>query len=81
MRAVVTGATGFVGRHVLKLLDRPNVLSRDADQARRDLAAFNPNAFSPLFKATAAQPDWSCYHSKPTVIPPKNQPNTRFTRW
>ena len=46
MRAVVTGATGFVGRHLLKLLDRPNVLSRDADQARRDLASFNANAFS-----------------------------------
>ncbi len=41
MRAVVTGATGFVGRHLLKRLDRPNVLSRDADQARRDLASFN----------------------------------------
>ena len=46
MRAVVTGATGFVGRHLLKRLDRPNVLSRDADQARRALAAFNINAFS-----------------------------------
>ena len=46
MRAVVTGATGFVGRHLLKRLDRPNVLSRDADQARRDLASFKVNAFS-----------------------------------
>jgi len=46
MRAVVTGATGFVGRHLLKLLDRPSVLSRDADQARRDVALFSANAFS-----------------------------------
>ena len=46
MRTVVTGATGFVGRHLLKRLDRPNVLSRDADRARRALAGFNPNAFS-----------------------------------
>jgi uncharacterized protein len=46
MRAVVTGATGFVGRNLLKRLDRPNVLSRDVDRARRALAAFNINAFS-----------------------------------
>ena len=35
MRALVTGATGFVGPRLLRLLDRPVVLSRDPDRARR----------------------------------------------
>jgi hypothetical protein len=34
MRALVTGATGFVGPRLLRLLDRPVVLSRDPDRAR-----------------------------------------------
>ena len=34
MKALVTGATGFVGPRLLRLLDRPVVLSRDADRAR-----------------------------------------------
>ena len=39
MRALVTGATGFVGRRLLGRLQQPVVLSRDAGRARRLLAA------------------------------------------
>ena len=34
MKALVTGATGFVGPRLLRLLDSPVVLSRDPDRAR-----------------------------------------------
>ncbi len=34
MRALVTGATGFIGRRLLSRLDRPVVLSRDPERAR-----------------------------------------------
>lgn len=37
MRALVTGATGFVGRRLLEQLDDVVVLSRDGDSARRKL--------------------------------------------
>lgn len=37
MRALVTGATGFVGRKLLERLERPVVLSRDAERAKRSL--------------------------------------------
>ncbi|HEY2827510.1 MAG TPA: TIGR01777 family oxidoreductase [Pirellulales bacterium] len=46
MRALVTGATGFIGPHLLKRLDHSVVLSRDADRARRSLAQFNVEAYS-----------------------------------
>ncbi|MFM1904132.1 MAG: hypothetical protein RLZZ440_2032 [Planctomycetota bacterium] len=39
MKALVTGGTGFVGRQLLGLLDRPIVLSRDPARAQRSLAA------------------------------------------
>jgi len=39
MRALVTGASGFVGRRLLGRLQRPVVLSRNASRARRLLAA------------------------------------------
>jgi len=45
MRALVTGATGFVGRHLLALLDRPVVLSRDAQRARENLCEFEVTAY------------------------------------
>ncbi|HEY2762386.1 MAG TPA: TIGR01777 family oxidoreductase [Pirellulales bacterium] len=41
MRALVTGATGFVGRRLLERLDRPIVLSRDANRARQSLAKYD----------------------------------------
>jgi len=34
MRALVTGATGFIGRRLVAKLEKPVVLSRDADRAR-----------------------------------------------
>jgi uncharacterized protein (TIGR01777 family) len=37
MKALVTGATGFVGPRLLRLLDRPVVVSRDPDRARRSV--------------------------------------------
>jgi hypothetical protein len=37
MRALVTGATGFVGSRLCRLLDRPVVLTRDPEKARRVL--------------------------------------------
>jgi uncharacterized protein (TIGR01777 family) len=45
MRALVTGATGFLGRRLLEKLDRPVVLSRNADQARTKLAAHKAEVF------------------------------------
>jgi uncharacterized protein (TIGR01777 family) len=35
MKALVTGGTGFVGKQLLNLLDRPTVLSRDVSRAQR----------------------------------------------
>lgn len=46
MKALVTGATGFVGRRLLEQLDQPIVLSRDASRAKRQLAEFDVTAFS-----------------------------------
>jgi len=37
MKALVTGATGFVGPRLLRLLDRPVALSRDPDRARQTI--------------------------------------------
>jgi uncharacterized protein (TIGR01777 family) len=44
MRALVTGATGFVGRRLLAKLDQPVVLSRDAAKAEKSLAKFGVRA-------------------------------------
>lgn len=46
MRALVTGATGFVGPHLLALLERPVVLSRNAERARQSLAKYDVTAYS-----------------------------------
>jgi uncharacterized protein len=44
MQALVTGATGFVGRRLLAKLDRPIVLSRNAEKAAKELEAFHARA-------------------------------------
>jgi uncharacterized protein (TIGR01777 family) len=47
MRALITGATGFVGKRLLHRLDEPAVvLSRNAAKAEKSLAAFNVKAFN-----------------------------------
>jgi uncharacterized protein len=46
MRALVTGATGFVGRRLLARLREPVVLSRDGAKAEHNLAPFGVKAFS-----------------------------------
>src|SRR5260221_10902958 len=40
MRALVTGATGFVGQRLLERLENPVVLSPDPDRAMQTLARF-----------------------------------------
>jgi uncharacterized protein (TIGR01777 family) len=45
MRVLVTGATGFVGKRLLTKLDRPVVLSRDPELAKKSLAKFQVQAF------------------------------------
>lgn len=44
MHALVTGATGFIGRSLLARLERPVVLSRDAGRAARELERFGVRA-------------------------------------
>src|SRR5437667_126722 len=58
MRALVTGATGFIGRHLLAKLERPVVLSRDVAKAEKRLekfgvrvAAWNPEEGPPTSAA------------------------------
>jgi uncharacterized protein (TIGR01777 family) len=44
MRALVTGATGFIGRRLLERLENPVVLSRAPDRAMKALAQFRVTA-------------------------------------
>jgi uncharacterized protein (TIGR01777 family) len=46
MKTLVTGATGFIGKHLLAQLDRPVVLSRDAAKAERELSSLSAQAFT-----------------------------------
>src|SRR5262245_61993816 len=45
MRALVTGATGFVGKRLLAKLQRPVVLSRDATKAAKELEKLGANVY------------------------------------
>lgn len=47
MRALVTGATGFVGRRLVSRLSQPVVLSRDANQAKAKLSVEEAHAWRP----------------------------------
>lgn len=46
MRALVTGATGFVGKRLVSKLDNPVVLSRNAAKAEKALSAYKVKAYS-----------------------------------
>jgi hypothetical protein len=48
MRALVTGATGFIGRRLLRHLDHPVVLSRNPDKAEGQLGDVQAVAWDPL---------------------------------
>jgi uncharacterized protein (TIGR01777 family) len=54
MRAVVTGATGFIGKYLLRRLERPVVLSRNVDQAKETLKEFDVTVFE--WNPTAGPP-------------------------
>src|SRR5690348_4355115 len=56
MRALVTGATGFIGRRLLGQLDHPVVLSREPDRAMRALGQFHITAaaWDPTLEPPAA---------------------------
>ena len=47
MRALVTGATGLIGKHLLGKLENPVVLSRNPDEARRRLGNIEAHAWNP----------------------------------
>lgn len=64
MRALVTGATGFVGRHLVAKLSRPVVLSRNAGQARAKLGDVEVYAWEP----TAGPPPVEAFSGVDTVF-------------
>ena len=47
MRALVTGATGLIGKHLLGSLENPVVLSRNPEEARRRLGKVEAYAWNP----------------------------------
>ena len=57
MKTLVTGATGFVGRRLLEELEDPVILSRQPDQAEKNLGvpafSWNPNSETPPTEAFA----------------------------
>src|SRR5438094_3685660 len=66
MRAIVTGATGFVGRRLLAKLDRPVVLSRNAEKAGKQLEKFNERTFS--WEPSSGPPPAAAFEGIDTVF-------------
>jgi uncharacterized protein (TIGR01777 family) len=56
MRALVTGATGFIGRRLMERLENPLVLSREPDRAMKALSQFRVTAagWDPMLGPPAA---------------------------
>ena len=48
MRTLVTGATGFIGRHLLRRLDKPVVLTRNPNRFDQSIAAAEVYAWEPM---------------------------------
>ncbi len=57
MKTLITGATGFVGRRLLEQIEDPVILSRQPDQAEKNLGipafSWNPNSETPPVEAFA----------------------------
>ena len=66
MRALVTGATGFVGKRLLARLERPVVLSRDATQAAKKLERFGANVYA--WDPEGGSPPTDAFEGVDTVI-------------
>lgn len=66
MRALVTGATGFVGPHLLRRLDRPVVLSRDDPRTKEIVRQLNLQSFS--WNALAGPPPLEAFDGIDTVF-------------
>jgi hypothetical protein len=64
MRAIVTGATGFVGQELIRQLDRPVVLTRDAQRARQTLGDVEAYDWTP----SAGLPPAEAFRGVDTVI-------------
>jgi uncharacterized protein (TIGR01777 family) len=47
MRALVTGATGFIGKKLIARLERPVVLSRDGARAKKELGDVEAHSWNP----------------------------------
>lgn len=48
MRAIITGATGFIGRRLLREIGEPIVLSRNPEKVRRQLPGLEAYAWDPI---------------------------------
>src|SRR5260221_2769043 len=64
MRALVTGATGFIGPKIVKLLDRPSILSRDPQRAARTLGGVRAFRWEPA----ESPPDAGAFEGVDTVF-------------
>lgn len=66
MKALVTGATGFIGRRLIAELEAPHVLSRSASRAAESLAEFDVSAFG--WRAKAERPPEAALDGVDTVF-------------
>jgi uncharacterized protein (TIGR01777 family) len=55
MRALITGATGFIGQRLLQQIDEPVVLSRNPEKVRRQFAGVEAHAWDPILGPPPAE--------------------------